>query len=251
MTLKNGVAPRVANNETGVIQPVAEAARLAKSINPACAFHTDATQAIGRILVDLTVELARVDFLSLSAHKFHGPKGIGALFIRAGQRLDPLMHGGNQQNGMRAGTENPALAAGLAEAIKCFGGNGGIFERSQRMRTLRDQIENELTRRNPGINVLAANASRLPNTSLLLFPDTEGELLVHQLLKAGIASSTGSACTQGNDHPSHVVLAMGIHYADARNVLRLSLSSETNATDIEACLNALAKCSPNGGEAPC
>ncbi len=234
------VSIMLANNETGVIQPVGEAARITKRINPECLSHTDATQAVGKIPIDLNGDLGEVDFLSLSAHKFHGPKGIGALFARSGSPLDSWFHGGSQQNGMRAGTENPALSAGLAEAITLIGGNQGIIERGRRISALRNLLETELVRRNPRIKVLCAPSSRLPNTSLLLFPEIEGEMLVHLLLEAGIVTSTGSACSQGNDHPSHVVMAMGVPYSKARNSLRISLSFETTPDDIETCLNALA-----------
>jgi cysteine desulfurase len=227
------VSIMLANNETGVIQPIREATKLAKVRNPRCIFHTDATQAVGKIEVDLDGNLNQIDLLSLSAHKFHGPKGIGALFIRAGLDLPPLLYGGSQQNGLHAGTENPPLAAGLAKALELLGGIEGIKNRGQRIKELRDALETEIQARNPKIKFLGGKTPRLPNTSLLLLPDIEGEMVVHQLWAVGIMTSTGSACSSGSDTPSHVVTAMGVNYSEARNVLRVSLSALTTREEIE------------------
>lgn len=228
------VSIMLANNETGVIQPVRDAARIAKQISRECLLHTDATQAVGKITVDLDDDLEDFDFLSLSAHKFHGPKGVGALFVRSGTGLDSWFHGGSQQLGKRAGTENPALAMGLATAILLAVGN--LTERLEIMAALRDHLETELSKINPSIRFLGAEAPRLPNTALLLVPAFEGELMVHQLLESGIATSTGSACSNGNDHPSHVITAMGVPFCNARNALRISLSYMTTQNDVEACI---------------
>jgi cysteine desulfurase len=233
------VSVMLANNETGAIQPVADAARRVKTVNPTCLFHTDATQAVGKIPIDLDGDLFQVDLLSLSAHKFHGPKSIGALFIRSGVKIESWIHGGTQQRGTRAGTENPALAMGFAKAVELVGNEESILARGRRISKLRNAMEAAILVANPAIEVLGFAATRLPNTSLLLFPDQEGEMLVHQLLESGIAASTGSACSRGTDHPSHVVTAMGIPYSKARNALRLSLSSETSQSDAEACVAAL------------
>lgn len=224
----------LANNETGVIQPVGDAARLTKRISPGCLFHTDATQAAGKIPVDLDGDLADVDFLSLSAHKFHGPKGIGALFVRSGSHLDSWFHGGSQQYGRRAGTENPAAAMGLASALTMA--IEDLQTHRKFMEELRDKFESELVRVNPTIRILGANAPRLPNTSLIIAPNIEGELMVHRLLEFGVAASTGSACSNGSDQPSHVVTAMGVPFSLARNVLRISLSRLTSHDEIEACI---------------
>jgi len=140
---------------------------------------------------------------------------------------------------MRAGIENPALAAGLARAIDCLGGNDEIRLRRIHMRELRTHLETELIRQNPAIKILGARASRLPNTSLLLFPDTEGDMLVHKLMADGVVASTGSACSQGSDHPSHVVTSMGVPFSDARNVLRLSMSHLTDKPSVQQCLASL------------
>lgn len=227
-----------ANNETGVIQPVADASRLAKKIAPGCIFHSDATQAIGKLDVNLDT-LRDVDLISLSAHKFHGPKGIGALFIRTGTRLREWMIGGGQQDGRRAGTENPGAAAGLAKAVELLGSRRDQEEQIIRLGTLRDQLEDGIRKIFPDVLILGCGAPRLSNTVLLVFPETEGEIIVHQLLEKGILVSTGASCSQGSDSPSHVVLNMGVDYACARNSLRISFSKFTTDTEIGCTLSAL------------
>jgi cysteine desulfurase len=231
------VSIMLANNESGVIQPVGDAARLTKRISPGCLFHTDATQAVGKIPVDLNSDLQEVDFLSLSAHKFHGPKGIGALFVRTGSHLDSWFHGGSQQSGRRAGTENPAAAMGLASALTLA--IEDLQTHHNLMEELRDKLESELVRVNPAIRILGAGAPRLPNTSLIVSPNVEGELMVHRLLEFGVAASTGSACSNGSDQPSHVVTAMGVPFSQARNVLRISLSRHTTHDEIEYFINKI------------
>lgn len=230
------VSIMLANNESGVIQPVLEASKAVKNMNDRCLFHTDATQAIGKVPVDLQT-LNAVDLLSLSSHKFYGPKGIGALFIRRRTNLESWMHGGSQQNGRRAGTENPALAAGLVKAIEFAQDNLHIHSKS--IAVIRDDFETRITKTHPSIRIIGANALRLPNTSLVLLPDHEGEMIVHALLERGIATSTGSACANGSDRPSHVVTAMGIPYQLARNTLRFSLSCFTREADIYSCVNEI------------
>jgi cysteine desulfurase len=235
------VTVMLANNESGVIQPIQQVAELVKTLSPDCIVHTDATQAVGKIPVDLRGELQHVDLLSLSAHKFHGPKGVGALFIRTGISLEPWIHGGNQQAGMRAGTENPALAAGIAKAAE----TAGLKLRNMKtVEMLRDKLESTLSKQFPEIRVIGSGAKRLPNTSLLLFPNIEGEMLVHNLLEHQIACSTGSACSNGTDQPSHVVTAMGVAHSSARNVLRISLSNETTRDEVETLVNTLNQTQP-------
>lgn len=228
----------LANNETGVIQPVHEASQIVKEKASRCLFHTDATQAVGKLVVDLQ-SLEQVDFLSLSAHKFRGPKGVGALFGRRGTRLESWMHGGSQQGGRRAGTENPALAAGLAKAIELLGSRQHIENQADLVEKFRDRLEVELKVCHPEIQVLGFGTPRLANTSLMVFPDNEGELLVHHLLDHGIVASTGAACSNGSDRPSHVLINMGVDYAIARNSLRLSLSPDTTDTHIDQCIRSL------------
>ena len=232
------VSVMLANNETGVIQPVHEASQIAKQEVPECFFHSDATQAVGKFAVDLQ-SLGQVDLLSLSAHKFHGPKGIGALFARRGTRLESWMHGGSQQGGRRAGTENPALAAGLSKAVELLGSKSQIANRAKRIAGLRNSFEDQLMAIHPGTLILGQGTPRLANTSLMVFPDAEGEMLVHLLLDQGIVASTGAACSNGSDRPSHVVTSMGIGYATARNALRISLSKDSTEAEIDRCIPAL------------
>jgi cysteine desulfurase len=232
------VSVMLANNETGVIQPVHEASEIAKEKASQCLFHSDATQAVGKLVVDLQI-LEHVDLLSLSAHKFRGPKGIGALFSRRGTQLESWMHGGSQQGGRRAGTENPALAAGLAKAIELLGSRPHIENQSDLVRKLRDRLEVELKVCHPEIQILGYGTPRLANTSLIVFPDNEGEMLVHHLLDQGIVASTGAACSNGSDRPSHVLISMGVDYTIARNSLRISLSPDTTDTDIDQCIRSL------------
>jgi len=217
---------------------VHELSQLLKQEVPECLFHTDATQAVGKISVDLT-SLKGVDFLSLSAHKFHGPKGIGALFKRKGLQLRSWVIGGGQQSGRRAGTENPGLAAGLAKAIELIGSAREIQSRARSIRSLRDRLENGCCQKHPGTKIAGDAAPRLPNTSLMVFPHSEGEMLVHHLLNDGIVASTGAACSKGSDLPSHVLTSMGFDYTIARNSLRLSLSRETTDRHIDCCLRSL------------
>lgn len=227
-----------ANNETGVIQPVLEASQIVKGKVHQCLFHSDATQAVGKIPVDLE-DLDCVDFLSLSAHKFQGPKGIGALFSRRGIRLASWMHGGSQQGGRRAGTENPALAAGLAKAIELLGSRQQIENRAECIAKLRNRLEVGLMFIQAGVQILGHGTRRLANTLLLAFPFSEGEMLVHQLLDQGIVVSTGAACSNGSDRPSHVVMSMGVAYSLARNVIRISLSEETDEAEIDRCIEVV------------
>jgi cysteine desulfurase len=220
------VSVMLANNETGVIQPVAEIAAISKESSPGSFVHTDATQAIGKIVVSLHGSLENVDFLSLSAHKFHGPKGIGALYIRSGIHLEPLIHGGGQQGGARSGTDNPALAAGLSKAAEI----AVTKLDDEHLAMLRNSLEGSLQAQD--VRILGGNAQRLPNTSLLLFENRDADMLIHQLLDAGFATATGSACSSGSDTPSHVVLAMGVDYSSAAGALRISLSRDNTEDDI-------------------
>lgn len=232
------VSVMLANNETGVIQPIREAAQIVKEKLPKCLFHSDATQAVGKLVVDLKY-LEHVDLLSLSAHKFHGPKGIGSLFIRRGTLLESWMHGGSQQRGRRAGTENPSLAAGLAMAVELLGSKQHIENRANHVAKLRDRLEVELMKIQSGVQILGYGTSRLANTLLMVFPSSEGDMLVHQLLDHGIVASTGAACSNGSDSPSHVLISMGVEYALARNSLRLSLSLDTTDVHIGKCIEAI------------
>jgi cysteine desulfurase len=237
------VSVMLANNETGVIQPIADIGRLVRSMCPAALFHVDATQALGRIADRVADELADVDLISLSAHKLHGPKGIGALFAAEGVNLAPLIHGSHEK-GLRGGTQDAAAAAGLAAAARL------AFERLPDMidvERLRDHFERDLIGRFPNVQILGMAAQRLPNTSAFIIPGIDGEATVEHLALEGIVIATGSACTSGASVPSHVLLAMGIPYDAARSALRISLSHETSEAELNLALNALSESAQCGG----
>jgi len=226
------VSLMTANNETGVLLPVAEAAILARSAG--ALFHTDAVQAAGRIPLD--VKALGVDFLSLSGHKFHGPKGAGALFIRRGLRLKPLVLGGHQERGRRGGTENVPAIAGLGVAAELALGH---LEDRHRVRGLRDHLESRLGAQIPGLCIHGSSLERVPNTSLISVPGLEGEALLLKLDGEGICVSTGSACTTGQKEPSHVLRAMGVPLETARGTIRISLSRESTEGEIETLIEVL------------
>lgn len=218
------VSVMAANNETGVIFPVAEVAARAKA--KGALLHVDAVQAVGKVPVD--VAAWGVDLLTLSGHKFHGPKGVGALFIRRGLRLKPLMPG-HQERGRRGGTENVPGLVGLGQAAELAGAR---LPEMARVAALRDQLEAAI-RAIPESRFHGAGADRLPTASLAGFAGVEGEALLLKLAERGICVSTGSACTTGQKEPSHVLKAMGAPEAIAKGTVRFSLSRETTAAEIE------------------
>jgi len=220
-----------ANNETGVIFPIAELARLTKETDPAIVFHTDATQTMGKLPIDLKGELRDVDLLSFSGHKLHAPKGVGALFIRRGTPCRPLLIGGHQEDGRRAGTENVAFVVGLAKALELAAASHDQDE--PRVRALRDRLERELVARIPWLEVNGANAPRLSNTLNLACHFIEGEGILYQLSSHGICASSGSACTSGSLEPSHVLRAMKIPFTAIHGSVRFSLSRYTTAEEID------------------
>lgn len=222
----------LANNESGVIADIKGIASQVKALSPHCLLHTDATQAVRKIPIDLNGELQGVDLLSLSAHKFHGPKGIGALFIRNGVHLPAFITGGGQQDGLRSGTENSALAAGMMTALSLSYGHNNYVE------SLRDEFEKRLVQEVPDTQVLAQGTRRLPNTSMLVLPHLEGEMAVSMLHQYGVIVSTGSACSSGADKPSHVATAMGIPFTDARNTLRVSFSNWNTKAELDDIIQA-------------
>lgn len=230
------VSIQFANNETGAIQPLAEIAATVRDLAPQALVHTDATQAIGREAIDLSAELADVDLLSFSAHKFHGPKGIGGLFIREGVNIEPLIPG-EQEKGLRGGTLNVPAAAGLAIAAQRA--RARLPEMS-RVAGLRDDLEKQLLAMHPDAYVHASGVCRLPNTSLIAFPGSDAEHMVEQLAWQGICVATGSACTAGAAKPSHVLTAMGVKAHDARATIRFSLSADTTQSEVERTAEALA-----------
>ncbi len=215
-----------ANNEIGTIQPVAELAAITRAAG--ALFHTDAVQSAGKIPVN--VKALGVDLLSISAHKFGGPKGTGALWIRRGVRLVPYMTGGRQERGRRAGTENVPALAGMGVAARLA---VDALVHAGDIAALRDRLEQAILDRVPGTVVNGDRDRRVPNTSNISFEGIEAESLLIALDLEGVAISTGSACSSGTLEPSHVLRAMGLPNARARNSLRFSLGSTTTAGDVD------------------
>jgi cysteine desulfurase len=216
-----------ANNEIGTIQPIAEIGAIAKEHK--IAFHTDAVQAIGAIPVD--VKEWQVDTLSLSAHKFHGPKGVGALYIRKGTRLPAFIQGGAQERNRRAGTENVPGIVGLGAAITKAVTT--LDENAKKIAALRDDLINGILKNVPEVRLNGHPILRLPNNVNFAVKYIEGEALLLRLDLAGIAASSGSACTSGSLDPSHVLLAIGLPHEIAHGSLRLTLSADTSQEEID------------------
>lgn len=223
----------LANNEIGTIQPIEEIGKIARE--KGIAFHVDAVQAAGKIPIQ--VEKFGADLLSIAAHKFCGPKGVGALYIRKGTRLKPLLYGGHSERDRRPGTEDVAAIAGMRKAAELA--LSGLQDESTRVRALRDRLERGLLSRVPHAWVNAANAPRVPNTSNITFPFIEGESMVIALDLKGVASSTGAACSSGAVEPSHVLVAIGLAPEDARATLRLSLGHQTTEEEIDFALETI------------
>ena len=215
-----------ANNEVGNIYPIQQLAEIAKERG--VLFHTDAVQAVGKTPIDLTH--LSVDMLSLSGHKIHAPKGIGALYIRKGTKFRSFIRGGHQEKGRRAGTENVPYIVGLGMAAKL----SGDFMQHERVDValLRDELEKGLLNKIPDSRVNGDINNRLPNTSNISFKNVEGEAILLMLDRLGIAASSGSACTSGSLEPSHVLRAMGVPFNYAHGSIRLSLSRYTTREEI-------------------
>jgi len=222
-----------ANNETGTIFPVEQLAELAHQVG--ALFHTDAVQAVGKIVIDL--KSTQIDMLSLSGHKLHAPKGIGALYVRRGVRFRPVLRGGHQERGRRAGTENAPAIVGLGRAAELA--LLAMQEEQTRVRELRDLLEAGLLARIEKCMVAGDSENRLPNTTNIAFEYIEGEAILLLLNRAGIAASSGSACTSGSLEPSHVLRAMNIPYTAAHGAIRFSLSRETTREDVDAVIEAM------------
>ncbi len=233
------VSIMLANNETGVIFPLERIARIVKETNPEILVHTDATQAIGKIPVDLQGNLKEVDLLSFSGHKIHAPKGVGALFVRRGTRWRPFMIGGHQEKGRRAGTENVPYIVGLAKA--CELAVATVDDEQTWVRALRDQLQKALEDRIPALEVNGKGAERLPNTLNLAIHGIEGEAMLYELSRAGICASSGSACTSGSLDPSHVLQAMQIPFTAIHGSLRISLSRYSTEEDVQRIIEVLPK----------
>ncbi|BAL77822.1 cysteine desulfurase NifS [Bradyrhizobium cosmicum] len=221
-----------ANNETGTIFPVEFLAKMARSAG--ALFHTDAVQAVGRLPIDL--KNTEIDMLSLSGHKLHGPKGIGALYVRKGIKFKPLIVGGPQERRRRAGTENVPGVVGLGRAAQLAAAQ--LEPERTQVAALRDRLEQGVLRLGQCM-VLGDVRSRLPNTSNIAFERLEGEAIIHHLNRAGIAASLGSACASGSMEPSHVLRAMNVPPTALRGAIRFSLSRETTADEIDCVLAAL------------
>ena len=224
-----------ANNETGVIFPIAQLARIAKETDPAIVFHTDATQSMGKIPIDLEGEYRHVDLLSFSGHKLHAPKGVGALFIRRGTPCRPFLIGGHQEEGRRAGTENVPYIVGLARAVTLAAATHD--EDMARIGRLRDRLETGLLEKIPNVQINGRNAPRLPNTSNISCHYIEGEGMLFELSSAGICASSGSACTSGSLEPSHVLLALNVPFTAVHGSIRFSFSRYTTEEDVDRILD--------------
>ena len=238
-----------ANNETGTLFPVEEMADLASEAG--VMFHTDAVQAVGKVPIDL--KATSIDMLSLSGHKLHAPKGVGVLYLRRGVRFRPLLRGGHQERGRRAGTENAASIVGLG--LACEQAMQHMHYENTEVKRLRDKLEAGILSRVPRAFATGDVSNRLPNTSNIAFEFIEGEAILLLLNKFGIAASSGSACTSGSLEPSHVMRAMGIPYTAAHGTIRFSLSRHTTEAEVDRVIQVtpeivaqLRKLSPYWGE---
>ncbi|MDQ6748864.1 MAG: cysteine desulfurase [Candidatus Dormibacteraeota bacterium] len=228
------VSVMTGNNEVGTIQPVRELARVTHEHSDAY-FHTDAVQAFGKISV--TVEEIGADLLTISAHKINGPKGIGALYVRMGTRIQSLITGGGHERNRRAGTENVAGIAGLATAVRMAVENREAD--AARMARARDRLRAGILDRIDGARLTGHAIERLPHHASFLVPGVEGDALLMRLDRAGVYASSGSACTSGSLEPSHVLLAMGIPAREALSSLRLTVGKNTTADEVDAALDLI------------
>ena len=222
-----------ANNEVGTLQPIGEIGLLAKEAG--VLFHTDAVQAAGSL--PIRVKDWNVDLLSLSGHKFHGPKGVGALYVRRGVRIDPLITGGAQEKALRAGTENVPAIVGMGEALRLAEADREAT--AARLAAMRDRLIAGLMEKVPDCRLNGHPVERLPGNVNISFPGVEGESLLMRLDLAGIAASAGSACTSGSLESSHVLRAMGLSEEEARGSLRLSLGKDNTDEEIGRVLEIL------------
>ena len=222
-----------ANNETGVIFPIEEAARIVK--DKGALFHTDAVQAVGKI--PLNMAESSIDMLSLSGHKLHAPKGVGVLYVRRGTPFRPMLVGGHQERGRRAGTENTASIIAMGKA--CELAEQYMADEAGRVREMRDRLERELTALIPNTRINGGGTDRLPNTLSIAMEFVEGEGILLLLSEKGICASSGSACTSGSLEPSHVLRAMGVPFTCAHGSIRFSLSRFTTDDDVDAVIKEL------------
>ncbi|MBR6429533.1 MAG: cysteine desulfurase NifS [Clostridia bacterium] len=227
------VSVMFANNEVGTIMPIPEIGALCRE--KGVFFHTDAVQAVGHLPID--VKAMNIDMLSMSAHKFHGPKGVGALYVRKGIMLPALIQGGAQERNRRAGTENVPGIVGMGKAMELA--VGSLEENAAKMTALRDRLIRELPKRIPEIKLNGHPTDRLPNNVNYSIKYIEGESILLMLDLNGIVASSGSACTSGSLDPSHVLLAMGLTHEVAHGSVRMTLSEETTEEDVEYVLDVL------------
>jgi cysteine desulfurase len=227
------VSVMYANNETGVVFPIEEVGAIVKE--KGALFHTDAVQAVGKIPMDMA--RSNIDMLSLSGHKLHAPKGIGALYLRKGVPFRPFLVGGHQERSRRAGTENTAGIVALGKACEL----AGLFmnDENTRVKAQRDRLESEILRLIPKVRVNGGATQRLPNTVSVAFEFVEGEGILLLLSEKGICASSGSACTSGSLEPSHVLRAMGVPFTCAHGSIRFSLSRFTTDEDIDTIIREL------------
>lgn len=222
------VSVMYANNETGAIFPVEEIAQKVKEINPETKIFVDAVQAAGKIPIN--VKDTKIDFMGISAHKFHGPKGIGALYVKSGTMVAPLIIGGHQEKGKRAGTENVPYIVGMAKAAELAMEN--MEDELTRVKCLRDTLEEGILSKIKNARLNSTSKNRVPNTTNIGFLYIEGELILLHLNDVGICASSGSACTSGSLEPSHVLRAMGVPFTSLHGSIRFSLSRYTTEEDI-------------------
>lgn len=222
------------NNETGSIQPIAEIGKIAGSRG--ITFHCDAAQSVGKVPVN--IKRLKVDLLTIVSHKFYGPKGVGALYIRTGTAITPLLYGASHESGLRPGTENVAGITGLGKASEIA--KRELLKRVHSMKNLSNKLYTELRNQIPGLQLNGHSAKRLPNTLNLSFPDASGSLLLSKLQRE-IAASTGSACHEGKHNPSAVLKAMGISDREALSSIRISLGRTTTERQIKKAAKAIVK----------
>lgn len=222
-----------ANNESGVIFPIEKISQIVKERG--AVFHTDAVQAVGKIQIDLNK--IDVDMLSLSGHKLHGPKGVGALYVRKGTKFSPFLIGGHQESGRRGGTENVASVVGLGKASELAADY--MEEENTRVKQLRNKLESELLKQIPNTIINGDRENRLPNTTNVSFEYVEGESILLMMDELGICASSGSACTSGSLEPSHVLRAMGVPFTAAHGSIRFSLSIYNTEEEIDFIIEKL------------
>jgi cysteine desulfurase len=222
-----------ANNESGVIFPIEEIGSVLKE--KGIVFHTDAVQTVGKIPINL--KNVDVDMLSLSGHKLHGPKGVGALYVRKGTKYSPFLIGGHQEKGRRGGTENVASIVGLGKASELAAEN--LMDKSIKVKRLRDKLETELISRIPNAMINGDKEHRLPNTTSIAFEYVEGESILLLMDEFGICASSGSACTSGSLEPSHVLRAMGVPFTAAHGSIRFSLSIYNTEEEMDVIIEKL------------